>query len=175
MSTLRRLVFSLALVAALVSLAVIVMVTVALFQPPGHSDEERQPPSPDPLEAVRGLLELHGLAGRQPEHRPEAQRETVVPSEQLARFVADLGGRDPFLTELYVGFAVGALARHQQRLFVERQGNRAVISAGDARIALVLTPSGWQVVLEESVPDEIKRRAAEEHRRYLDAKRPAAP
>lgn len=125
---------------------------------------------PDPLATAQGLLELHGLSGRQPEERPEDLRDAPVPRERLARFAADLDARDPFLTDLYVGFVVGALARHQGRLFIERQGNRAVISAGDARIALVLAPSGWQVVLEESVPDEIKRRAAEEHQRYIDAK-----
>jgi hypothetical protein len=137
--------------------------------PAGGGDDSAKG-GPDPLDTARGLLGLHGLAGRQPEERPEAQRDAPVLRERLARFVADLDARDPFLTDLYVGFAVGALARHQGRLFVERQGNRAVLSAGDARIVLVLTPSGWQVVLEESVPDEIKRRAAEEHRRFLDAR-----
>jgi hypothetical protein len=170
MSGPRRLVFSLALVAALVSLVVIAMVTVALFAPA----EEQDKGGPEPMDALLGLLDLHGVLGRQPEERPEAQRDAPVPRERLARFVADLDARDPFLTDLYLGFAVGALARHQGRLFVERQGSRAVISAGDARIALVLTPSGWQVVLEESVPGEIKRRAAEEHRRFLDAQARAA-
>jgi hypothetical protein len=137
--------------------------------PTGGKDDPGEK-GPDPLETARGLLALHGLSGRQPEERPEAQRDAPVPREQLARFVADLETRDPFLTDLYVGFVVGALARHQGRLFVERQGSRAVTSAGDARVVLTLTPAGWKVVLEESVPDEIKRRAAEEHARFLEAK-----
>jgi len=145
-----------------------ILAAVSSCAEPAGSDPG--PQGPDPLEAVRGLLTLHGLAGRQPEERPEAQREAPVRREDLTRFVADLDARDPFLTDLYVGFVVGALARHQGRLFVERQGSRAVISAGDARLALAMTPAGWKVVLEESVPDEIKRRAAEEHQRFLDAK-----
>lgn len=169
MSAPRRLVLSLGLIAALVSLIVLGMVAVALFSP-ADKDDPSHPP--DPLETVRGLLDLHGLAGRQPEERPADLREKPVEPAALARFVADLDGRDAFLTDLYAGFVVGTLARHQDRLFLERRGPRTVISAGNARVVLALTGEGWKVVLEESIPDEIRRRAAEEHRRFLAAPSP---
>ena len=134
-------------------------------------DRPPEPQGPDPLDAVREILRLHDLEGRQPEERSPQAREREVDRAALSRLVADLDARDPFLSDLYVGFVVGALARHQTRLFVSRMGNRAEVSAGDARIVLVLDGGRWKILLGDSVPDEIERRAAQEKRRYEEALR----
>ncbi len=128
------------------------------------------PTGPDPRVAAHDLLALHGLVGRQPEERSEQEREQEIDPQALGRLIADLEEHDPFLADIYVGFVLGVLARHQTRLVVDRLGSRAVIIAGKARIVVVLDAGSWKIVLGESVPDEIKRRALEEQRRFDEAK-----
>ena len=65
---------------------------------------------------------------------------------------------------------VGALARFQDKLVATAGGGRATVIAGRARIALRLAGESWQIVLEESVPQEIKDRAAIEKRRFDEAR-----
>lgn len=125
---------------------------------------------PDPLATARELLALHDVLGRQPEDRPDETRAAAIDRQALARLIADLEGRDPFVTDLYVGFVVGALARFQDKLVATAGGGRATVIAGRARIAMRLAGESWQIVLEESVPQEIKDRAAAEKRRFDEAR-----
>jgi len=132
-----------------------------------------EPPAPsvgDPRDTALALLALHDLEGQQPEERSDESKRSEVHREALAELIGDLDSTDRFTADLYVGFIVGALARHQTRLFVSRQGSRAVVSAGKARIALRLDGAKWRIVLAESVPDEIKRRAVEAKQAYEAAK-----
>lgn len=135
--------------------------------------EEPEPESeevPDPLQSARELLALHDVLGRQPEDRPDEFKAQAIDRQALARLIADLGGRDPFVTDLYVGFVVGALARFQDKLVATAGAGRATVIAGRARIAMRLEGQTWRIVLEESVPQEIKDRAAAEKRRFDEAK-----
>ncbi len=129
---------------------------------------------PDPLGTVRDLLRAHDLLGKQPEQRTEKSKEKEVDRRALGALIVDLSDQERFLADLYVGFVVGALARNQGRLFLSRKGARAEVSAGDAKIVLVLHNGRWKIVLAESVPKEIKKRAAEEKARFDDAKKRGA-
>jgi hypothetical protein len=122
--------------------------------------------------AAERLLALHGLRGRQPEDLSQAERDAPVDRAAIAALVADADAYDPFTSDLYVGFVVGALAKSQGRWTTALDGDRAVVAAGNARIAFVRRDGAWQATLGASVPDEIKKRAAEEKRRY-DAARAA--
>ena len=124
----------------------------------------------DPRETTRALLALHELEGKQPEDRSDDTKRAEVHREALSELIADLDRTDRFIADLYVGFVVGALARHQTRLFVTREGSRAVVSAGKARIVLRLAQGRWRIVLAESVPPEVKRRAVEAKRSYDQAR-----
>jgi hypothetical protein len=138
----------------------------------GCGDRGDPPPAPipDPLVTARELLALHDLLGRQPEDRSDEIKQGEVDRQTLAALVSDYHGRDPFVTDLYVGFVVGALARYQDTLVATAGSGRATVVAGRARIAMKLEGSKWRVVLEESVPREIKDRAAAEQRRFEEAK-----
>jgi hypothetical protein len=125
---------------------------------------------PDPLAAARALLVLHDTLGRQPDERSDESKAREIDRPALAALVADLEDRDPFVSDLYVGFVVGALAQFQDRLVATVSGDHATIIAGRARIALRLDGGRWRFVLDESVPREIKERAAEEKRRYDEAR-----
>lgn len=125
---------------------------------------------PDPLKTARELLSLHDVLGKQPEDRPDQSKEQQVDPQALAAVIADLDGRDPFITDLYVGFVVGALSRYQDKLVATASAGRATVVAGRARIAMKLDDRTWKIVLEESVPQEIVERAAAEKRRFDEAK-----
>ncbi len=129
---------------------------------------------PDPLATVRKLLELHELVGRQPEERSLETRKKDVDLKALGELFEDFDGKDPFLRDVYIGFVVGVLARNQGRLFVSRQGNRAEISAGKAKVVLRRDNSQFRIVLKESVPKEIVTRANEEKDRFKEAKERAS-
>lgn len=141
-------------------------VLVVLALACGEEGQKSPPDVPDPLIAARELLALHDLLGRQPDERTAESQEQEIDRAALTRLVADLEHREPFISDLYVGFVVGALARFQDRLVATVIGSRATIVAGRARIVLQLDNGKWKFVLEESVPAEIKERATAEKRRY---------
>jgi hypothetical protein len=123
-----------------------------------------------PRAAAERLLALHGLLGRQPEALTQAEKDAPVDRKAVAGLVDDVGAFDQFTSDLYVGFVVGALAKHQGRWTTAMDGAQAIIAAGGARILFVRKDGAWRVSLAASVPDEIKKRAAEEKRRYEAAK-----
>ena len=84
--------------------------------------------------------------------------------------MSDLNSHDSFTSNLYVGFIVGALARYQTRLMVTQKGDRAEVMAGKVRVVMKRSDNKWRFVLSESIPEVIKRRAAEEKQRYESAK-----
>lgn len=135
---------------------------------------EPAPPTPPPSDAVTAvaerLLEAHHLLGRQPEELTPGEKAAPVDGSALAPLVADPGDHDPFIGDLYVGFVVGALARHQGRWVTSIDGDRATIAAGDVRVALVRRGGAWKIDLAASIPDVIKARAAEEKARFDAAK-----
>jgi len=138
----------------------------------GCGDDKKKEPVevPDPLETARDLLALHDVLGKRPDERPDEAKAQDVDRQALAALIDDLEGRDPFITDLYVGFVVGALARYQDKLVATANAGRATVVAGRARIAMKLEGEGWKIVLEESVPAEIVERAAAEKRRFDEAK-----
>jgi hypothetical protein len=123
-----------------------------------------------PRAAAERLLQLHGLLGRQPEELTQAEKDAPVDRKAVAGLVDDVGAYDEFISDLYVGFVVGALAKHQGRWTTAMDGAQAIIAAGGARILFVRKDGAWKVSLAASVPDEIRKRAAEEKRRYEAAK-----
>ena len=123
-----------------------------------------------PRATAESLLALHGLRGRQPEDLTRDEKNAPVDRAAIAALVADVAAYDEFTGDLYVGFVVGALAKHQGRWTTAMDGAQALIAAGDARILFVRSGGKWKVDLAASVPDEIKKRAAEEKQRYEAAK-----
>jgi hypothetical protein len=123
-----------------------------------------------PRAIAERLLALHGLLGRQAEELSQAERDAPVDREAVAGLVDDVGAYDEFISDLYVGFVVGALAKSQGRWTTAMDGERALIAAGDARVYFVRSGGAWKVSLAASVPDVIKERAAEEKRRFEAAK-----
>lgn len=119
----------------------------------------------DPAATVRELLALHGLLGQSPENRSETQRAQPVAPERLAVLLMDDAAPNPFLANLYVGFVVGALARHQDRLVFNSEGDSVFVQAGDARIVLRLRDGRYRIVLSESIPPIIRERALAQQRR----------
>lgn len=119
----------------------------------------------DPLDTVSELLAVHGLAGKDRATRSRTDRETRVNPEVLQRLIVDYRAHDPFLAELYVGFVVGALARYQGRLVVERDDERAFVSAGRVSLVMLLGNAGWQIHLDRSIPESIKAKAKLEQAR----------
>ena len=128
------------------------------------------PGSPDPLLTVETLLELHNLRGKQPEERSVEILRKQVAREDLEKLIVDFKKHDPFIGNLYVGFVVGALSRYQTRLHLTVKGKRAAVRAGKVQVVMRLVGDVWLVVLEDSVPFEIKARAREEKLRLLAAK-----
>ncbi|MDD5306239.1 MAG: hypothetical protein PHU25_02850 [Deltaproteobacteria bacterium] len=147
------------------ALAAIPLAAMVLF-----SACSRKALAPSPADTARELLALHGLVGRQPEDRSEADRKRPVDRKALTALFSDYATTDPFLADLYVGFLVGALARNQGDLRVTVQGKRAVVQAGKLGVALELRERTWLISLAASVPDGIKRRALEEKVRYENAR-----
>lgn len=128
----------------------------------GCSDTRR---TSDPLDTVSELLAVHGLAGKDKTTRSRADRETRIDPEVLQRLIVDYRAFDPFLSDLYVGFVAGALARYQGRFVVERDAKHARVSAGRVTLVMVLGHAGWQIHLGRSVPESIKARAKLEQAR----------
>ncbi|MCP4599707.1 MAG: hypothetical protein GY847_04070 [Proteobacteria bacterium] len=150
-----------------------VIVTVFLLAAACSNGSKPTPYSsgPDPLATVRELLRLHDLLGKQPEDRSEETRNKEVERGALSPLFLDLDAQEPFLTNLYVGFVVGVLARNQGRLYISRRGHRVEVTAGNARIVLKLESDRFRIVLKESIPEAIKKRAAKEKARFEEAKR----
>ena len=139
---------------------VAVVVTMMLLV--GCSDATR---TSGPLDAVSELLSIHGVAGKDADKRSRTARKTQVDKAVLQRLFVDYSGFEPFLADLYVGFVVGALARYQDRLVVEREGRRASVSAGRVTLAMRLGEAGWQIHLGRSIPEPVKARAKLEQAR----------
>ena len=124
----------------------------------------------NPGDTVLKLLDLHNLAGKLPEERTKESSEAEVDRAKLAALIMDLDEHDPFIADIYVGFVLGVLARHQARLFVTVEGSRAEVTAGRAGVKMRLVDGNWKIVLGESVPREIKERAIVEKKNYEEAK-----
>jgi hypothetical protein len=116
------------------------------------------------------LLALHHLLGRQPESLAQEEKDAPVDPKALDALILDRGAFDPFVGDLYVGFVVGALARHQGRWITTVEGGAAAIQAGDVRVQLAETGGAWKIDLAASIPGIIKQRAAEEKKSYDAAK-----
>ena len=113
----------------------------------------------DPLDTVKQILSLHGVLGKRIEERSESDRHREPDPAALAGLFADYRDTEPFLANLYVGFVTGVLARYQENLSVTIEGARARVSAGALDIYLRRESDKWRVLLDRSVPPEIKRRA----------------
>jgi hypothetical protein len=123
-----------------------------------------------PIDTVMTLLELHGLKGRLPQDRPRELVDQPIPRENLLPLFVDLEFLDPFIGDLYTGFVVGALSRHQDRLFETRSDDRATFGAGQAVIHLKRENGIWKILLEASIPEALKDQAQAEKARYENAK-----
>lgn len=130
---------------------------------------------PDPAAMINELLVLHHLKGRLPEDRTEQQKNTPVDPQTLNRFFLDTPKDDAFIRDLYIGFTLGALARNQNNLFVEKKGKRATVSAGNAKFQLVYELNQWRIDLERSIPDTIKEKAKQEKTKVDNAKKNKPP
>jgi len=130
------------------------------------SSDEANSNNKAPLAVVRALLKQHGLLGRTPEERTLRERETPVERSLIEPLFADLGREELFLEEIYIGFIVGVLARHQDNLMVDVTGSRASVQAGAATVVLVKKDEQYRIVLQESVPEGVRKRALQEQERY---------
>ena len=118
-----------------------------------------------PITTIDVLLEFHGMRGRMPEERPREARQKAVDENALKQFFLDFESEDPFLANLYVGFVVGALARHQHALVMTQKGNRVVVHAGDLPVAMTYHKGKWLIILKKTIPQSIRRRAEAEKER----------
>ena len=128
-------------------------------------------PDPNPLATVRELLRLHDLVGKQPEERSDETKKKEVDRSALGTLIDDLDANGRFLSDVYVGFVIGALARNQGRLFVSRKGRSAQVTAGNVKVKLRLKDGIWKIVLSETVPAEIKKRAVLSKTQFEQAKK----
>jgi hypothetical protein len=128
-------------------------------------------PPPRPHDTVRDLLELHGLWGKTPEDRDEAERRKPPDALRLAPLFTDIEKEDPFLANLYVGFLAGALARHQDHLVYAAEGDTVEVRAGDVRIVMHRMGDRYRIALNKSIPRLIRQRA-EAELEHLLAKSP---
>jgi hypothetical protein len=121
------------------------------------------------METIDALLELHGLRGLMPEERSREVRARAVDESALEALFWDYRARDPFLTSLYVGFVVGALARHQHILAMTKRGHRATVHAGDLAVQMSYNSHDhrWQIVLDKTIPETVKARARVEKARLV--------
>lgn len=149
--------------------AILLCASIAFVASCRNGENDYGTPAPDPTSAVVELLVLHDMLGKQPEERTEQSRKKEVNREKLADLFTDMVGRDRFLTDLYVGFVAGAIARNQKRLSVRTNGDKAEIAAGKATIVMRLADGRWRISLDESVPEEIKKLAAAEKARFDNA------
>jgi len=152
-------------------LAVILVCTVAAWgcNNFGGRDEEV---AKGPLQTARALLEAHDLLGKLPSQRSPEKAQKEVAEETLRLWIQDVDKFDPFIAKLYVGFVLGALANHQDRLSVEQTGSKATIHAGSLPIRLVKEAGTWRISLAYTIPDEIAKRAEKEKARVMGAARP---
>lgn len=142
----------------------------------GRPDEQASAPEETgPRPAVQELLAAHHLLGKQPEQRTDKEREADVDEETVSRFFADSRDFDPFIADLYRGFVLGALARHQSRLFIDTRGSKATVHAGGAAVVMSLEGGRWRVVLKESIPAAIAERAAREKVHFDEAAKKRPP
>ncbi len=118
-----------------------------------------------PMATIDALLDLHGMRGRMPEERSDETRRKAVDETALKRLFLDFESEDPFLANLYVGFVVGVLARHQHMLVLTRRGNRATVHAGDLPVKMMKKNDHWLIVLKKTIPDAIRKRAEAEQQR----------
>ncbi|MDJ0762571.1 MAG: hypothetical protein QNJ97_06235 [Myxococcota bacterium] len=139
----------------------LVLISAMFFLSCCDRSADKKTSGPSPLATLRELMRLHDLEGRQPEDRPAATRKKQVDQKALAALFLDFERQDGFLADLYVGFIVGAVARHQAHLKVRTIGNRADVTAGNVRVRLRWSGERWQIAIAESIPDEIKQRAAQ--------------
>ncbi len=123
---------------------------------------------PDPRLTVSKLLAVHGVLGKDADQRTSGDRKKRIGTADLKALFVDYDNFDPFLADLYVGFVVGALARFQDRLVVNRTLNRTVITAGKATVVMQLDDNGWRILLGRSVPEAIKARAKLEMARMAE-------
>jgi len=131
---------------------------------------DKPAPDPDPLETVRALLVLHDLEGKQPEQRTDAERKKGIDRAKLAELVGDLDDFDVFIADLYTGFVAGGAARAQENLSVRKVAGHAEVRAGKLDIVLERRGERWVIDLGRTIPPEIKKRAAEEHERFTQAR-----
>lgn len=138
--------------------SVSIVLSFALGCAPGENTAPRDH-GPNPIHTLNKLLEHHDLLGKQPEERSERAKNKPVHRKELEPLVLDLDKFDDFLSNLYVGFIAGVVARHQTRLYVSKVGNKAIVTAGKARIVLQLVDDAYRISLEESIPSEIAKKA----------------
>jgi hypothetical protein len=121
------------------------------------------------METIDALLELHGLRGIMPEERPREVRDRAVDESALKKLFWDYGSEDPFLTNLYVGFVVGALARNQHALAMTQRGQRATVYAGGLAVHMSYNTRShkWQIMLDRTIPANVKKRALAEEARLV--------
>lgn len=131
---------------------------------------ERDVPEAAPMETVDKLLTLHGVQGKLPEDRSAEARRRAVDQAALETLFVDFDEHDPFLANLYVGFVVGVLSRHQQALIMTRKGHRAVLHAGKVGVVMTLVDRQWRIDLGRTVPEVIKKRARAELERVGKAR-----
>ena len=144
---------------ATISIPAVLLVVCCLFGCASSGKEAAGKDSLNPLQPLNRLLELHGLVGKQPEERSDAEKRRSVKRSELEPLFLDLDNYDEFLSNLYVGFIVGAVARHQRRLYVSKTGDRASVAAGRARIILFPQDGVYRISLRDSIPPEIVHRA----------------
>ena len=133
-----------------------IAVCVALFAATGCAEKPREAARPRAETFVFDLLSLHDLNGTSPSARSDAARRKPVDRAALARLFADYEKEDPFLADLYVGFIVGSLATHQERLQIFESGARAEIRAGNTTVSLRYGNGAWRASLAASIPEAIK-------------------
>lgn len=130
-----------------------------------------QNPPPRPQDTVRELLELHGLWGKLPQERDEAERRRPPDALRLAPLFTDLEKETPFLANLYVGFLAGALSRHQDQLIYLAEGDTVEVRAGDVRIFMHRLGDRYRIALGKSIPPLVRQRAEAEWERLLATSR----
>lgn len=140
-----------------------------------QSNPASNPTQASPRVAVQDLLAAHHLLGRQPEERTQEEKKANLDEQTLSLFFADSQGFEPFIADIYRGFVLGALTRHQTHLFIDTRGEKATVRAGDVAVVMRLDNGRWKVVLKESIPSEIAKRAALEKARVEDALKKRAP
>lgn len=142
---------------------------------PEQPNRASKPTQASPRVAVQHLLAAHHLLGKQPHERTREEKKAKLDEQTLSLFFADSQDFEPFIADVYRGFVLGALTRHQNNLFIDTRGPKATVRAGDAAIVMRLEKDRWKVVLKESIPSEIEKRAARERARFEQALKNQGP